>query len=253
MVETTAVMATPHASVHHSPAQHVSTHHHTPSPAQPAPPRTLTSIAARRAADATAPGLPRTLLDWQSDEVDGCGTEAVAAILATPAVPTDLRIVHGVHWPPAPGEAAPALPGFTVSSYNPLVAAVAERCLAGRPAAAGPTRTALLLASHTGDRATAQAIRAAVTAGRRVPPLLFFQSNPNAVLGHVAARHRLTGPVVAISRPARIIGLTHEVLAEADLLLRDGDADEVLVIVAEQGRTPDEPDEAVAALVVLRG
>jgi Beta-ketoacyl synthase, N-terminal domain len=231
--------------------QHVSTYH-LPRPAPATTPRTLASIAARRTAGAPMPGLPRTLLDWHSDEVDGCGNEAVAAILATPAVPTDLRIVHGVHWPQSPDDVAPPLAGFTVSSYNPLVAVAAERCLAGRTAPAQPTRTALLLASHTGDRATAQAISAAVAAGRQVPPLLFFQSNPNAVLGHVAARWHLTGPVVAISRPARIIGLTHEVLAEADLLLRDGDADEVLVIIAEQGRTPEERDEAVAALLVLR-
>ena len=253
------------APPHHAGSQHAGTHH-LPKPAvataapatttitdTPIPLPTLASLAARRTADTSAADLPRTLLDWHGDEVDGCGTEAVAAILATPAVPVDLRIVHGIHWPQSAGDVAPPLAGFTVSSYNPLVAAAAASCLRDRPAVPESTRTALLLASHTGDRGTAQAISAAVAAGRPVPALLFFQSNPTAVLGHVAARWKLTGPVVAISRPARTIGLTREVLAEAELLLRDADADEVLVIVAEQGRTPEEPDEAVAALVVLRG
>lgn len=167
------------------------------------------------------------------------------------AAPAGVRIVREVHWPRSPGQVPPPLTGFTVSSFNPLVAVAAEWCLRDRPRPPSAHRTALLLASHSGDQGTIRAISAAVAAGRQVPPLLFFQSNPNAVLGHVAARWGLTGPVVAVSRPDRTIGLTREVLAEAALLLRDGDADEVLVIVAEQGRTAEEPDQAVAALVVL--
>ncbi|HEV2635706.1 MAG TPA: beta-ketoacyl synthase chain length factor [Actinocrinis sp.] len=241
------------APAHPAAPHHAGAHVSTLTPVAARLPLTSAALAARRTAAGPAPALARTLLDWHSDDVDECGPEAVAAILSAPAVPTGLRIVHGIHWPPHPGAVAPPLAGFTVSSFNPLVAAAAEQCLGQRPAHPQPRRTALLLASHTGDRATGAAIRDAVGSGRTVPPLLFFQSNPNAVLGHVAARWQLTGPVVAISRPARIIGLTHEVLAEASVLLHDGDADEVLVIVAEQGRTPAEPDEAVAALVALRG
>lgn len=169
----------------------------------------------------------------------------------TPAGVSGLRVRCAARWPEAPEDCARSLPqiaGFVLSSFNPLVAEVAARCLSRRP---GPPaeRTAILLASESGDRVTALALAEAVREGRRVPPLLFFQSNPNAVLGHVAARWRLTGPVVSLGLQG---GLERDgtALAEAELLLLDGDADEVLVIAAEQG--PDasgEGDRAEAVLV----
>ena len=93
----------------------------------------------------------------------------------------------------------PAVAGFIESAFSLLVAAVAERCLSGYfgvpPAAlALGERTAIALATSTGDLATAAAVAAAVQAGLRVPPLLFYQSNPNAVAGYVAARWGLAGP-----------------------------------------------------------
>ncbi|GAA2099852.1 hypothetical protein GCM10009759_32150 [Kitasatospora saccharophila] len=167
-----------------------------------------------------------------------------------------LRTLAAAHWPP--GEPPPPLPGFAASIFNPLVAAVAERCLAahyGEPGAPGapsgpgesgesgePRRTGLLLASAGGDRATALAIDTAA-AGHRMPPLLFFQSNPNAVLGHVAARWQLTGPVVAISplEAAAPGELPPDALESAALLLADGDADQVLVITAELAERTERP------------
>ncbi|MFF0387200.1 hypothetical protein ACFYS8_00740 [Kitasatospora sp. NPDC004615] len=134
------------------------------------------------------------------------------------------------------GEPPPPLPGFSASTFNPLVAAVAERCLAAHYGEPGePRRTGLLLASAGGDRATALAIDTGA-AGRRMPPLLFFQSNPNAVLGHIAARWGLTGPVVAISPPVAAAPgeVPPDALELAALLLADGDAEQVLVIAAEQ-------------------
>lgn len=192
-----------------------------------------------------------------------------------------LRVLSYARWPETEGDALPQIAGFIVSSFNPLVAEVADRCLSrrtesapanvpGEPAA----RTALLLTSVGGDRATARALADAVLTGRRVPPLLFFQSNPNAILGHIAARRRLTGPVVSISprmhepweggpAPAAFEGrqysaensaggITADALAEADWLLRDGDADEVLLIAAEQGDGPGDSDRAEAVLVDRR-
>lgn len=169
-----------------------------------------------------------------------------------------LRVLSVGRWP-APGDPAglplPALPGFTASSFNPLVAETAERCLhAHRGADPTPSRTALLLVSAGGDRATALAIDTLSAADRRMPPLLFFQSNPNAVLGHIAARRHLTGPVVAVSptttpAPGEIPADAWEL---ADLLLLDGDADQVLVIVAEQADPSEQPhhgDRAIAVLV----
>lgn len=176
----------------------------------------------------------------------------------------DLRILAYARWPETEDDTLTPIAGFVVSSFNPLVAEVADRCLSRRTSASvasttsqtsastaqAPTSTAILLVSVGGDRATARAIADAVRTGRRVPPLLFFQSNPNAVLGHIAARHRLTGPLVCISPPMeRADGIPAAALVEADLLLRDGDADEVLLIAAEQGVAPGERDRAEAVLV----
>jgi hypothetical protein len=142
--------------------------------------------------------------------------------------------------------ALPAVAGFIESEFSPLVAAVAERCLAsyfGDPpaAAARGERTAIALATSTGDLATAAAVASAVQAGKRVPPLLFYQSNPNAVAGYIAARWGLAGPVVC-TMPGSAVGdgnpddLTSRALAEAHasaaLLIEDGDADAALVIAA---------------------
>jgi hypothetical protein len=177
-----------------------------------------------------------------------------------------LRVLSYARWPQAEDDTLPQIAGFIVSSFNPLVAEVAERALRSRAAPrasreaeddddsilsrTATRRTAIVLASVGGDRATAAALAEAVRTERRVPPLLFFQSNPNAVLGHIAARHRLTGPLVCISPPTeRGDGIPAAALDEADLLLRDGDADEVLLIAAEQGVTPDEHDRAEAVLV----
>ncbi len=212
----------------------------------------------------------------------------------------DLRILAYARWPETEDDTLTPIAGFVVSSFNPLVAEVADRCLSRRAAnstapkssvstafdntafdntafdntvpdsstAQAPTSTAILLVSVGGDRATARAIADAVRTGRRVPPLLFFQSNPNAVLGHIAARRRLTGPVVSISprrneqysanqysanpSTANAEGIPADAFTEADWLLRDGDADEVLLIAAEQGDGPGDPDRAEAVLVTRR-
>ncbi|WP_121179684.1 hypothetical protein [Streptomyces sp. 1114.5] len=149
---------------------------------------------------------------------------------------------------PGPDGPPPPLPGFAASGFNPLVADAAERCLRavhGEPPA--PGRTALLLASASGDLDTARAIEQSAEPGHRTGPLLFFQSNPNAVLGHIAARWGLTGPVVAIcpaeAEPGRVPAEAYELAA---LLLADGDADRVLVLAVEQ--TPD-GDRAAAVLL----
>ncbi|MFJ7913013.1 beta-ketoacyl synthase N-terminal-like domain-containing protein [Kitasatospora sp. NPDC096204] len=170
--------------------------------------------------------------------------------MTTPAAHTHgLRILAEARRP-APGRDGPPppLPGFAASGFNPLVADTAERCLRahhGEPPA--PGRTALLLASASGDLDTARAIDRSAEAGQRTGPLLFFQSNPNAVLGHIAARWGLTGPVVAIcpaeAEPGHVPAEAFELAA---LLLADGDADLVLAVAVE--RTPD-GDRAAAALL----
>ncbi|HEU5332518.1 MAG TPA: beta-ketoacyl synthase N-terminal-like domain-containing protein [Actinocrinis sp.] len=163
------------------------------------------------------------------------------------AARTAPRILARAAWPEGPGDTLPAVPGFILSTFNPLVVEVAERCLTRvfpPPPLRDPARAArvgILLASAGGDRGTARALAEAVERGGRVPPLLFFQSNPNAVLGHVTARWGLAGPVVCVS-PAPAGGPLGAALAEAmtvaAALIGDGDADEVLVIAAEQGTEP---------------
>ena len=176
-----------------------------------------------------------------------------------------LRVLSEGRWPGPDDRSPPPIPGFTASSFNPLVAETAERCLRAHYGPTGPPardtgRTALLLASSSGDRATALAIDTAASSERRVPPLLFFQSNPNAVLGHIAARWQLTGPVVSVSPADAAPGeVPPDALELAALLLADGDADQVLVIAAEtataDGATaeavPEQTDQAVAVLVAL--
>lgn len=177
------------------------------------------------------------------------------------------RILARAAWPEGPEDALPAVPGFILSSFNPLVVEVAERCLRRvfpPPPLRDPARAArigILLASAGGDRATARALAQAVESGGRVPPLLFFQSNPNAVLGHVTARWGLAGPVVCVSpvfpaspvipaspvfQESPVFGVSsgsaaealEEAMTVAAALIGDGDADEVLVVAAEQGMEP---------------
>jgi len=143
------------------------------------------------------------------------------------------------------GDDLPPIAGFVESAFSPLVAAVADLCLAsfyGAPPArpAEAERTAIVLTSATGDLPTAAAVAAAVQAGRRVPPLLFYQSNPNAVAGYVAARWGLSGPVVCTMPGRSVPGAAtdagsralDEARATAGLLIEDGDADAALVVAA---------------------
>lgn len=154
-------------------------------------------------------------------------------------------------WPESPQDGVPAIGGFVTSSFSPLVAELAERCLRryfGAPPAdpALGSRIGVLLASASGDITTAAAIAQAVDGGLRIPPLLFYQSNPNAVVGYVAARWGLAGPVVCTMPTGDALADAHR---GATLLLEDGDADAVLVILAEQERAAGGGDHGVAQLV----
>jgi 3-oxoacyl-(acyl-carrier-protein) synthase len=148
----------------------------------------------------------------------------------------ELSVLAEVDWPR--GEEPPAVPGFVVSSFSPLVNELANRCLIERHGA-GPAlvetggRTGIVLVSTSGDAESAEHVAQAVDTGARVGPLLFFQSVPNSVAGHVATRWGLGGPVLCISPTGdpRADGL-----AQARLLIDDGDADEVLVVLVEQDR-----------------
>jgi hypothetical protein len=176
---------------------------------------------------------------------DTAVTPAEALVAAAHAA--GLAVLAAAQWPETPtDEEPPPVPGFVVSAFNPLVAVVAERCLRRRPHT-GPDGstpvTAVVLVSARGDLTSAAHVAATLDAGRKVAPLLFFQSVPNAIAGHVAARWSLTGPVVCVA--ALDAGL-----AIAELLIADGDTELALVVRVELTDTAVEtPDLAVAVLV----
>jgi 3-oxoacyl-(acyl-carrier-protein) synthase len=146
-------------------------------------------------------------------------------------------------WPLSDEDSVPSLAGFVMSDFSPLAAEVARRCL--EQVTISP-RTAVIIVSASGDLETARAIARAVDAGQRPGPLLFYQAVPNAVAGYLAARYGLTGPVICLGPQAP--GVT-DGLSVASLLLRDGDAEEALVISVEQGIATGEKGRATALLV----
>ncbi|MEV6798019.1 beta-ketoacyl synthase chain length factor [Micromonospora rifamycinica] len=156
------------------------------------------------------------------------------------------RVLAQARWPEPGDGPPPPLPGFVHSTFAPLVAAAAGRCLQRRPAPApAGTRCAVVLVSAAGDRPSAAHVRSVVAAGGRVGPLFFFQSVPNSVAGQVAARWGLTGPVVCLSPTG---DPRADATAEAELLLYDGDADEALLVLIDEA--PDAtPTGAVAVLL----
>jgi hypothetical protein len=176
-------------------------------------------------------------------------------------VSAGLIVRSEARWPQSPDDLPPPSPaGFVFSTFSPLVAAVAERCLTAEygTAPADPargSRTATVLVSRCGDVTSAVLVAQAVDAGKRVAPLLFYQAVPNAILGYVTSRWGLTGPVVVLSPVGDPMT---EGLSVAAGLIEDGDADEALVIAVEQdpaGAPADVNsglDEASAVLVGTR-
>jgi 3-oxoacyl-(acyl-carrier-protein) synthase len=167
-------------------------------------------------------------------------------------------VLARVEWPSGPGDTVANLPqiaGFVMSDFNPLVAEIAERCLRSHygAAPADPARgasTGVVLASVRGDVMTVAAVHSALAEGRRVPPLLFFQSNPNAVVGHVTARWGLHGPVVCTSPVGDPLA---DGVAVAALLIEDGAATEVLVIAADLPAHENENDREYAVALLVAG
>jgi len=154
------------------------------------------------------------------------------AALHAAAAAAGLTILASACWPEtgSDGEVA-ALAGF-----------IAERALRrAQPRADGPV-TAIVMVTALGDVTSAARVAAAVDAGKRVPPLQFFQSVPNAVAGYLAARWQLTGPVVCVSG-------TRAGLDVAALLIDDADADEALVVRVDLAVTGGGGDRAAAILV----
>ena len=166
------------------------------------------------------------------------------AALHAAAAAAGLTVSSSASWPEtdADGEVT-ALAGFVESNFSPLLAEVAGRALRRRaqPQAAGKV-TAVVMVTALGDVTSATRVAAAVDSGKRVSPLMFFQSVPNAVAGYLAARWHLTGPVVCVSG-------TSAGLDMAALLIDDADADEALVVRVDLAVTDRDRDRAAAILV----
>ncbi|MEI5523326.1 hypothetical protein WB401_00945 [Streptomyces brasiliscabiei] len=124
----------------------------------------------------------------------------------------------------------PRLPGFVESAFSPLVYEVAARCLTERPGTGA--RTAVALASLTGDTTTADLASRRVVAGRVHNPLLFMQATANSVLGHISREFGITGQMFSLST---LDDPVTELLAMAGLLLEDPELDQVLVLGVELG------------------
>lgn len=167
--------------------------------------------------------------------------------------PTALTELAEAHWPEPGDGAPPALPGFVLSPFNPLAAAVADRCLTRRhgsrpaPEAVGE-RTAIVLVSASGDRTSAGYVQQTVAAGGRPGPLFFYQSVPNSVAGHIAARWKLGGPVICLCPVGDADALGREEAAE---LLRGGEADEVLVVWVEEPAVETDDETPTASALLL--
>lgn len=162
-----------------------------------------------------------------------------------------LAVLAEARWP-EPGDAEPpGVPGFVLSPFNPLVAVVAERCLRrvhGEPPVPPEAGRALatVVVSASGDAVSARHVARTVDAGGRVGPLFFFQSVPNSIAGHLAGRWGLAGPVVCLCPTGDPLA---DGLAQAGLLIGDGDADSALVVLAEQEGSDGGAGRAAAVLV----
>jgi hypothetical protein len=161
----------------------------------------------------------------------------------TRAAVAGLAVLASAAWPEsAADDAPPALAGFIVSSFSPIAAEAARRCLGRRVPLPPAEATAVIVASALGDVTSAVHVASAVDSGARVWPLMFYQSVPNAVAGRVAATAHLTGPVVCV-------GDIESALEVAALLIEDGDADEALVVEVVLAGADGPADRARAVLV----
>jgi hypothetical protein len=166
------------------------------------------------------------------------------AALHAAAAAAGLTVTSSASWPETGADReVTALAGFIESNFSPLLAEVAGRALRrrARPRSFGVV-TAIVMVTALGDVTSAARVAAAVDAGKRVAPLLFFQSVPNAVAGYLAARWQLTGPVVCVSG-------TRAGLDVAALLIDDADADEALVVRVDLAVTDGDSDSAAAIVV----
>lgn len=165
-----------------------------------------------------------------------------------------LLVVSRASWPEPGDRERPRIPGFVLSSFSPLVAEAADRCLRRvydeppAPPDAGRS-TAIIVVSASGDLVSARHVARTVDSGGRVEPLFFFQSVPNSIAGHIAARWGLGGPVVCLCPTGHPLT---DGLDLAALLIDDGDATAAVVVLVEQSEADDARATATAVLATAK-
>ena len=163
-----------------------------------------------------------------------------------------LTLLERVSWPAGKdAERPPDLPGFIASPFGPIIAHVADLCLTrhhGEPPAPPrrAERTGIVLVTRLGDMATETAVTGSVDARTKASPLLFYQSVPSAVLGVVSARWGLGGPVICISPAGDPLDEGREL---AEVMIEDGSATDVLLVLVELATWEGQSDRAEALLV----
>jgi hypothetical protein len=161
-----------------------------------------------------------------------------------------LTVLARSSWSAAEDPRPPKLPGFTASPFAPIIAHVADLCLAKYHERPIPEKrseeTAMVLVSQLGDMATEAAVVGCVDQGTKASPLLFYQSVPSAVLGVVSARWNLGGAVICISPASDPL---EEGTDLARLLIEDGSAKDVLLVLVELAARDDLVDRAEALMV----
>jgi Beta-ketoacyl synthase, N-terminal domain len=120
--------------------------------------------------------------------------------------------------------ALPPVPRFVESSFPRLIAYAVDQVTAALDE--GGT-TGFVLATAFGDVTTADVASRRLVGGQAHNPLLFYQSIPNSILGHLSKASHLTGPLCCLSAPAML--LTHA-LVTAELTLMEGAADRILIV-----------------------
>jgi 3-oxoacyl-(acyl-carrier-protein) synthase len=166
----------------------------------------------------------------------------------------ELVVVSRAGWPGPGDRETPRIPGYVLSSFSPLVAEAADRCLRhvyGTPPApldAGRS-TAVIVVSASGDLVSARHVARTVDSGNRVEPLFFFQCVPNSIAGHIAARWGLGGPVVCLCPTGHPLT---DGLDQAALLIDDGDATAAVVVSVEQSGVDGVPATATAVVATAK-
>ncbi|MBB5920137.1 hypothetical protein FHR81_001167 [Actinoalloteichus hoggarensis] len=137
--------------------------------------------------------------------------------------------------PGAAGRALPALPGFAMSRFSPLVVATARLLLTAESGASiGGGTTGIVLATLFGDSTTVDQHTRRQLRGLPHNPLFFYESVHSACVGMISIEYGISGPISCLSLRREF---TVEALAAADLLLEDDAVERVVLIGAELAPT----------------